>query len=303
MNDTHPQGQYLRRFRRVLVYIERHLDAELSLEVLSTVASSSAFHFHRQFTALVGVSVSKYVHLRRLYTAVWQLAHRPDVSILAIATRAGYESPEAFTRAFKRALGLSPSEFRRNPAWAEWNRVYASVRNKRIDIMTSQANPPSVAIVQFPETRLAVLEHRASHDDLHLSIQKFVAFRRTHRLARDKHATFNLVYDNPHTTDPDAYRMDLCCAVSHTIESNPDGVVEKVIPAGRCAKIRCTGGDDALEVCLSHLYGEWLPASGESVRDFPLFFQRICFFPDVPEHESITDIFLPLQDATQPAST
>jgi AraC family transcriptional regulator len=41
----------------------------------------------------------------------------------------------------------------------------------------------------------------------------------------------------------------------------------------------------------------WLPDSGESPGDFPLFFQRITFFPDVPEHEAATDIFLPLKSA------
>lgn len=298
VNDSLPQAQYLRRFRRVLVHIEQHLNEALTLDALSAVASSSAFHFHRQFTGLVGVSVSKYVHLRRLHTAVWLLAHRPDVSILSVACRAGYESPEAFARAFKRTLGISPSEFRRHPAWAEWDRVYATIRSKRTEIMNNQATSPSVAIVQFPETRLAVLEHRGSHDSLHLSIQKFVAYRRQHRLAPGKHATFNLVYDNPNAVEPEAYRMDVCCAVSGPVEPNPEGVVEKTIPAGPCARLRCQGGDDALELCLTHLYGSWLPTSGRNVRDFPLFFQRVEFFPDVPEHEAVTDIFLPLTDAT-----
>jgi AraC family transcriptional regulator len=33
---------------------------------------------------------------------------------------------------------------------------------------------------------------------------------------------------------------------------------------------------------------------GEALRDFPVFFQRVIFFPDVPEHEAVTDVFLPL---------
>ena len=43
------------------------------------------------------------------------------------------------------------------------------------------------------------------------------------------------------------------------------------------------------------LYGRWLPASGEEARDFPLYAQRVRFFPDVPEHEAVTDVFLPLK--------
>jgi AraC family transcriptional regulator len=42
------------------------------------------------------------------------------------------------------------------------------------------------------------------------------------------------------------------------------------------------------------LYATWLPASGQEPREFPLYLQRIRFFPDVPEHEAVTDVFLPL---------
>jgi AraC family transcriptional regulator len=39
------------------------------------------------------------------------------------------------------------------------------------------------------------------------------------------------------------------------------------------------------------LYTAWFPQSGEELRDFPLYYQRVKFFPDVPENEAITDIF------------
>lgn len=299
MDERAPKTQYLARFRRVLDHIEHHLDTAVSLVDLSALASSSPFHFHRQFSSLVGVPVARYVHLRRLNKSVTQLAFRPDLSILNIALDAGYESPEAFTRAFGRTLGVSPSEFRRAPVWAIWHQAYAPVRNARLELMQDS---PQVTIVDFPTTQLAVLEHRGSHDALHSSVQRFVAYRQRNKLARDRHATFNLVYDNPHTTEPDAFRMDICCEVSGPVAPNPEGVISKAIPGGRCARIRCEGGDDALEVCLRHLYGVWLPGSGEKVRDFPLFFQRVRFFPEVPEHDAITDVFLPLQDPDDTAA-
>jgi AraC family transcriptional regulator len=46
---------------------------------------------------------------------------------------------------------------------------------------------------------------------------------------------------------------------------------------------------------LRFLYGTWLPMSGEEPRDFPLFMQRVTFFPDVAEHQAITDVYLPLK--------
>jgi AraC family transcriptional regulator len=68
-----------------------------------------------------------------------------------------------------------------------------------------------------------------------------------------------------------------------------------VIPGGRCAVLRHVGSDDTLPVSVRYLYKEWLPNSDEEPRDFPLYFERVRFFPDVPEHEAITDVFLPLK--------
>jgi len=43
------------------------------------------------------------------------------------------------------------------------------------------------------------------------------------------------------------------------------------------------------------LFTEWLPASGETLGDFPLFFHYVNVGPDVAEHEMITDVYLPLR--------
>ncbi|MDX1810576.1 MAG: GyrI-like domain-containing protein, partial [Gammaproteobacteria bacterium] len=73
------------------------------------------------------------------------------------------------------------------------------------------------------------------------------------------------------------------------------GIVCKTIPAGRCAVLRHIGSDESLGNSIRFLYSEWLPQSGEEPRNFPIYLQRVKFFPDVAEHESITDIFLPIR--------
>lgn len=50
--------------------------------------------------------------------------------------------------------------------------------------------------------------------------------------------------------------------------------------------------------CKTHannLYRKWLPDSGEELRDFPVFFHYLNLKTDIPEHESLTDMFLPLK--------
>lgn len=66
---------YQARMRRVLDYIDRHLDSDLDLETVSGVAAFSKFHFHRQFTATFGLSVHRYVQLARMKRASHQLAY------------------------------------------------------------------------------------------------------------------------------------------------------------------------------------------------------------------------------------
>ena len=67
-----------------------------------------------------------------------------------------------------------------------------------------------------------------------------------------------------------------------------------MIPAGLCAKYRLLGSDDRLGAVIQFLYSQWLASSGFELRDFPLFIERVSFYPDVNEAETITDIYLPV---------
>jgi hypothetical protein len=62
---------YQARMRRVLDYIDRHLDSDLDLETVSGVAAFSKFHFHRQFTATFGLSVHRYVCASSATPTIW----------------------------------------------------------------------------------------------------------------------------------------------------------------------------------------------------------------------------------------
>ena len=157
-------------------------------------------------------------------------------------------------------------------------------------------SPTSVVrVVNFPATRVASLEHRGSALRLGDSIRKFIGWRQTNKLPPSISATFNIVYHDPDETPPDEFRFRLCAATSRPVAPNSEGVTEMVIPAGRCALLRHIGSDDRLGWSIRQLYTEWLPSSGEELRDFPLYLQRVAFFPDVPDNEAITDIYLPLR--------
>jgi AraC family transcriptional regulator len=101
--------------------------------------------------------------------------------------------------------------------------------------------------------------------------------------------TFGIAYDNPDTTEPKKFRFDICGEVKADVPDNPQRVVNKVIPGGRCAVVRHFGSHDRMGESIYPLYRDWLPQSGEYLRDFPLYFHYLNLMPETPEHELITD--------------
>lgn len=289
MNGTKAKA-YAARFGKVLDYIEAHLDETLSVEQLSQVANFSKYHFHRQFAEYTGTSVFRYIQLLRLRQATYRLVFDRSVRIIDIALEAGFENPESFSRAFRHTFGQSPSEFRRHPEWENWHARYRFRTPERKQTM-------EVEIVDFETTRIAVLEHRGPVELLNDSVGQFIMWRKASGLSPVKASrTFGIAYDNPDTTEPAKFRFDICGEVAVEVPTNPQGVVAKIIPGGRCARLRHRGTHTRLgESAIYPLYRDWLPGSGEELRDFPLYFHYLNLLPETPEHELVTDVYLPLK--------
>jgi AraC family transcriptional regulator len=101
------------RLKRVLEYIEEHLAAEITVSDLATVACLSLFHFTRAFAAAAGMPPHRYVSNRRMENAKKQIA-AGKASMSEIAFDCRFSSQSSFGRAFRRATGMTPAEYRRN---------------------------------------------------------------------------------------------------------------------------------------------------------------------------------------------
>lgn len=98
------------QFRRVRERIE--LEAHVpSVAELADLCGISPRHLHRQFIALTGKTVSAYIEAYRIEQAKCLLS-RTEVPMKQIAEQAGFAHGNSFARAFRRATGLSPREFR-----------------------------------------------------------------------------------------------------------------------------------------------------------------------------------------------
>ena len=100
------------RFKEVIAGIEQRLDQRLTLAQVAARAGLSPFHFSRLFTARMGRSVMAHVRGRRLVRGARRLCDEPGLQLIDLAFDCGFDSQEAFTRAFKRVFGVSPGRFR-----------------------------------------------------------------------------------------------------------------------------------------------------------------------------------------------
>lgn len=282
---------YQDRMRRVLDYIDRHLDADLDLDTVSGVAAFSKFHFHRQFTATFGLSVHRYIQLARLKRASHRLAYMDAHSVTEIAMDAGYDAPDAFARAFRQRFGQSPSSFRTSPDWEPWLAAFGPLDNARSKLMKTSFTTDEVTIRDVPATKTAIMEHRGSPETLGATIQRFIAWRKAAGLHPRTNPTFNVW----RPVSPGNHSIDLCVRTDQPIVGCGEEIKAGEIPGGRCAVLRVVGYTDDLEPAALFVYRDWLPASGEEARDFPIYCQRLSLFPEVPEHETTVDLFLPLK--------
>ena len=108
--ETGPKQRGLSRpqLRRVIDFVEAHLDERLSLTRLAVVAGTSASHLKTLFKRSTGVPVHEYVVQRRVERAR-QLLLRGDLPASQVALDSGFSHQSHMARCMRRVLGLTPS--------------------------------------------------------------------------------------------------------------------------------------------------------------------------------------------------
>src|SRR5699024_1701162 len=103
----------LQHMNNALNYIEENLTNEIDVSEIAKRALCSEYHFKRMFSFLAGVTLSEYIRRKRRTIAAFEL-NDSDSRVIDITMKYGYDSPDAFTRAFHHMHGITPSEARNN---------------------------------------------------------------------------------------------------------------------------------------------------------------------------------------------
>lgn len=120
--QAHSSGVGAQMLARIRTYIELHLtDPGLSPESIAQAHHISVRYLHRLFQS-EGTTVSQLIRLRRLEACRYELGRAPErrLAVAAVAHRWGFASASHFSRVFRAAYGMSPSEWQAS-AWSGSN--------------------------------------------------------------------------------------------------------------------------------------------------------------------------------------
>ncbi len=221
---------YLERIGRARALLESRLDEDLPLEDVARAACLSPFYFHRLFRGVTGETVREHVRRLRLERAVFRMVHGED-DLLGVAFDAGYQSNEAFTRAFKRHFGVPPSAHR------------AAMR--RINERRSEqkgANAMDVSVVTRQPARAVCIRHTGPYTEVGAVWGRLFGWAMPKGIRGE---AVGLCYDDPEVTPPDKLRYDACIVVDGDVETG-DGVQMTDLPHGTYARALHEGAYERL---------------------------------------------------------
>ena len=278
------RAEYERRLHRVFEYIDAHLDEPIALVQLARVANFSAFHFHRIFAAHSGETLGTYLTRRRVEQAAARLASQPRLSVLNIALAVGFGSAEAFTRAFKKRFGCTPSQWKaqRIPGGRDGEESKLDQVNRSLDqeirqpfeydlgMAKTTTVPLQVSIQSRPFVRVAYLRYQGLFGE---PVGRFWGETVYPWMVANSllgAPRYGISHDDPLVTATSKCRYDAGVEVSDDFVPS-QGAQITTLPAGKyaCTKFKSTAAE-ILQVW-DWILREWLPASGYQLDARPSY--------------------------------
>lgn len=287
------------RLNHALDYIENHLEQKLDMETLAQQAFCSTFHFLRMFEVITGVTAGEYVRRRRLSQAALTIAQGQKV--IDTALQYGYESPEAFAKAFKRLFGFTPSD----------------------------ASQPGARLVTFPPIQVSV--SLKGMEQMHYRIEEKPAFTatgialRVSKVHQEQLQRIPKFWEENHRNGLIATLcqhcgplglLGICCEWDNAAEEFtyliaieqpnypvklPSHLRRITLPTATYGIFESRGAmPDAIQQTWQRVYREWFPQSGYEHANAPDFEVYPCFPENDPRGqldspECYNEVWIPLK--------
>jgi AraC family transcriptional regulator len=249
-----------------LDYIEAHLQSPIAVADMAAAVGYSVYHFCRTFNQVTHHTPYDYLVRRRMAEAAGILLET-DRRAIDVALDYGYNSPETFSRAFRRVYGLSPRQARRAGRIDSWRRMPRLTRAHLEHLHKGSTLKPVL------EERDAVrvigamsLQHRdrASSATMWDWLERELKPGEGQRCGGDRYgiAYYPPDWETRGYSYMAAVELEGDAAVGSKMGALFPGLVTQVLRAGEWARFVHRGATVELDLTLDYILHTWLPQSG-----------------------------------------
>lgn len=282
---------FVSKLNEAIIYIENNLDSEIDINEIEKIVGKSYYHFQKTFYYMTSITLSEYIRRRKMTLSCYELQHK-NSKIIDIALKYGYDSPTAFTRAFKKMYGIAPKDMKDNIN----NIVYYPPISLNLEI--SGKDPILYSIVKKSEFKILGEKFSTSIDECyHQKIAEFWSKKTKEGLIT------KLIYLN--NTIPEGIlgvtigdwgmknEFDYYIAVA-TTESVNNSLHELSIPESWWAIFECVGTiPESIRNLHNRIIYEWFPQSGYEYSNLPDI--EVYLDSDTSSSRYRTQIWIPIK--------
>ncbi|PPA69086.1 AraC family transcriptional regulator [Jeotgalibacillus proteolyticus] len=274
-------------------YIEDHLLEDIEITNVAKQAMVSPFHFQRMFGLLTGMPVGEYIRRRRLTLAAHELV-KEDVKIIDAALKFGYNTPESFSKAFRKQHGLSPREAKSGKGKLHYYHRLV------IQVTLRGETPMKVEVIEKGSVQVVGIRQEVSCADGENSREIPKIWGRVNQDGTaDSLASINNgeikgvlgICVDKSKDKPDT--IDYWVAAAHEGD-RPERFETMELPASKWAVFEVRGAmPHAIQTMWNRIYTEWFPASNYKHAGTPDL--EVYSGGDPMSEEYISEIWIPVK--------
>lgn len=252
--------------QRAIDFMEDHLLEPITIEEIAKEANISPFHFQRTFMILTDLSVGEYLRRRRLTLAAQELTSTTS-KIIDIAYKYGYDTPESFSKAFRKQHGITPSEARKgNGRLQSYNRLMIEVKLKGAEPMNYQiVEKDAFQVIGIKE--IVSIDTKDQDQTIPKLWSKVNSDGTLDALASLNNGEIKGILGISDNYVPAENRMDYWVATAYDGDV-PAGYSSMVIPASKWVVFQVQGEiPEAIIQTWKQIFSEWFPSNGYETAD------------------------------------
>ena len=243
--------EWTKAIQEAVNYIESHITEDITMCDAAEHVNISPFYFNKGFSILCGYSITEYIRNRRLALAGEELL-TSDITVIELAMKYGYDSPDSFTKAFSRFHGYAPSVVRKNGAMLK---AFAPLK---LTISLKGGTIMDYRITKKESFAVLAASAQFSYEN---AMQAVPAFWQEHYAkGNGKYicGMFGINIDPRMGNETFEY---LIADIYNPSVDIPEGLTVRTIPAFTWAVFPCKGAlPQALQDVNGKIFSEWLPA-------------------------------------------